>query len=48
MKEDGSGMPFFPEDFTVGKKVVIYGRELTITDCDQYTREFFASAFGIV
>lgn len=48
MKQDCSGKPFFPEDFTVGKKVNIHGRELTITDCDQYTREFYVSAFGII
>jgi hypothetical protein len=30
-----------PEDFQVGADISIYGRMVRLTDCDQYTREFF-------
>lgn len=30
-----------PEDFQVGADITIYGRQVRITDCDQYTREYF-------
>lgn len=30
-----------PEDFTVGADITIYGRQVRLTDCDQYTREFY-------
>ena len=41
LKADGSGCPFMPTDFGVGQDIAIYGRAMTITDCDEYTREFF-------
>lgn len=41
LKADGSGCPFMPTDFGVGQDIAIYGRAITITDCDEYTREFF-------
>ena len=41
LKQDGSGLPFMPEDFAVGADIGIYGRQIRITDCDSYTRQFF-------
>lgn len=41
IKSDGSQTPFMPEDFQVGLDIGIYGRTIRVTDCDQYTREFF-------
>jgi hypothetical protein len=35
--------PFMPKDFSVGLDIGIFGRQIRITDCDQYTREFFAN-----
>ena len=41
IKGDGSKTPLLPSDFRVGLDVGIYGRIIRVTDCDQYTREFF-------
>lgn len=41
LKADGMS-PFMPEDFSVGVDIGIFGRQIRITDCDPYTREFFA------
>ena len=41
LKQDGSGMPFCPDDFRVGLDVGIFGRSIRVYDADQYTREFF-------
>jgi len=30
-----------PEDFSIGADITIYGRQVRLTDCDQYTREFY-------
>lgn len=43
LKQDGSGMPFGPDDFRVGLDVGICGRAIRIYDCDQYSREFFTN-----
>lgn len=32
-----------PSDFCVGADITIYGRQIRLTDCDDYTREFFAN-----
>lgn len=37
----GTGSPLLPFDFRVGEDVEILGRVFRITDCDEYTREFF-------
>ena len=42
LKQDGSGTPLLPNDFRIGTDVSIFGRFIRITDCDEYTREFFA------
>jgi EF-hand domain-containing protein 1 len=42
LKQDGSDTPLLPTDFRVGLDVGIFGRCIRITDCDEYTREFFA------
>ena len=42
LKQDGSGTPLLPTDFRIGLDVGIFGRCIRITDCDEYTREFFA------
>lgn len=41
LKQDGSNMPFEPTDFCVGLDIEICGRSIRVTDCDQYTREYF-------
>lgn len=46
LKQDGSKMPFEPTDFRVGLDIGICGRSIRITDCDQYTREFFDVSFN--
>lgn len=40
LRPDGM-TPFMPQDFSVGADVQIYGRALRITDCDEYTRQFY-------
>jgi len=40
----GDGMsPFMPQDFRVGLDIGIHGRAIRITDCDEYTRQFFVN-----
>jgi hypothetical protein len=41
LRQDGSKMPFEPQDFTVGLDIGICGRAIRVYDCDDYTREFF-------
>lgn len=40
-KSDGSGKYFLAYDIRVGEDLVIFGKTIRVTDCDQYTREFF-------
>lgn len=42
LKQDGSKMPFEPNDFRVGLDIGMCGRAIRIYDCDNYTREFFS------
>lgn len=38
----GDGMtPFMPQDFRIGLDIGVFGRAIRITDCDEYTRQFF-------
>jgi hypothetical protein len=41
LKQDGSGYPLAPTDFSVGSEVGIFGRSIRIYDADEYTRSFF-------
>ena len=41
LKQDGSKLPFEPTDFRVGLDLGICGRSIRVTDCDEYTREYF-------
>jgi hypothetical protein len=41
LKADGSGQPVGIDDFQVGEPITLLGRQILITDCDQYTREFY-------
>jgi hypothetical protein len=41
LRADGSGIPIGIDDFIVGQPITILGKEIMITDCDQYTREFY-------
>lgn len=43
LKADGSNTPFLPEDFCIGTDIGIYGRCIRLTDCDEYTRNFYQS-----
>ena len=36
------GCPFMPDDFSIGCDTGIFGRQIRIYDCDDYTREFYA------
>ena len=36
-----SGEPFMPDDFTIGADTGIYGRQIRIYNCDDYTRRFY-------
>ena len=42
--EDGSFMKF--KDLVIGKEINIYGKFITLVDCDQYTKEFYEK-YGI-
>lgn len=35
-----------PEDFVVGQTIQVYGREIFLYDCDDFTREFFTRYTG--
>ena len=41
LKEDQSGICILPQDLRVGENILIYGKNIRITDCDLYTREFY-------
>lgn len=43
VKQDGSQAPFLPNDFGIGTDCSIFGRIMRIYDCDDYTRQFYAS-----
>lgn len=36
-----------PEDFVVGQTIQVYGREIVLHDCDDFTREFFRRYAGM-
>ena len=39
LKPDGT--PFVPDDFCIGCDTGIYGRQIRIYDCDDYTRKYY-------
>lgn len=41
MKHDGSGYFLNINDFAVGSDLVVFGKNIRIYDCDEYTREFY-------
>lgn len=41
MKSDGSGVFLTLYDLQIGSDVIIFGKNIRLNDCDQYTREFF-------
>lgn len=41
LKEDRSGICVLPTDLRVGNNISIYGKNIRLADCDQYTREFY-------
>ncbi len=44
--KDGSAEYYSPADFAVGASLNFFGRELVVTDADQYTREWHARVLG--
>ena len=40
LKSDGT--PYVPDDFCIGADTGIYGRQIRIYDCDDYTRRYYA------
>lgn len=41
-----NGSSFMPQDFGIGIDVGIFGRQLRMYDCDEYTRHFFKVSLG--
>ncbi len=41
MRSDGSGRYTTIYDFRIGQSVGLFGKNVAITGCDQYTREFY-------
>ena len=41
LKGDGSGVFLSPDDFVVGGDTLVFGKNIRIYDCDEYTREFY-------
>jgi len=37
-----------PEDFAVGETINLYGREVSLYDCDDFTREFYKRYTGVL
>lgn len=43
-----SGVKFYKQqDLAIGAVVNVYGRKLVLTDCDQYTKEFYRVKYGL-
>ena len=42
MRSDGSGLAISPRDIMVGTNLMIYGKNVRLIDCDDYTRDFYA------
>ena len=42
------GCPFMPDDFSIGCDTGVYGRQIRVYDCDDYTRQFYAVSFYLV
>lgn len=45
--KDADGRFYTPSDFEIGKTYDIVGQKITITDADQFTREYFKKRFHI-
>lgn len=43
LKEGKSGLSLLPSDLKIGQDVVILGKHFRLTDCDEYTREFYVT-----
>ena len=41
------GCPFMPDDFSIGCDTGIFGRQVRIYDCDDYTREFYNVSYTL-
>ena len=41
LKNDGSGYHININDFVVGAELMIFGKNIRVFDCDDYTREFY-------
>ena len=42
------GCPFQPDDFCIGADTGIYGRQIRIYDCDDYTRRYYQVSRSLI
>ena len=42
------GCPFLPDDFCIGADTGIYGRQIRIYDCDDYTRRYYQVSRSLI
>jgi len=48
LRADGSKTFILPEDFKINADIEIFGKTISVYDCDQYTREFYEVYFSFI